>query len=177
MSVDTALDLLKNKEVKAIIGPSTSAQAEFMVDLGDKAQVPVLSFSATSPFLSSMRSPYFVRTAQNDSSQVKAIAAIVRAFGWREVVPICIDSIYGNGVIPFLTDAFHEIDVHVPYRSVIPTSASDEQIVGELYKLMTMQTRVFVVHMTASLGSRLFLKAKEVRMMTEGYVCENSWRV
>ncbi|KAJ8634714.1 hypothetical protein MRB53_008981 [Persea americana] len=165
-----ALDLLKNKEVKAIIGPLTSAQAEFMVDLGDKAQVPVLSFSATSPFLSSMRSRYFVRTAQNDSSQVKAIAAIVRAFGWREVVPICIDSIYGNGVIPFLADAFQEIDVNVPYRSVIPTSASDEQIVGELFKLMTMQTRVFVVHMTASLGSRLFFKAKEVGMMTEGYV-------
>ncbi|KAF8400400.1 hypothetical protein HHK36_013698 [Tetracentron sinense] len=34
---------------------------------------------------------------------------------------------------------------------------------------MGNQTRVFVVHMTVSLGSRLFAKAKETRMMTEGY--------
>ncbi|XP_058068556.1 glutamate receptor 2.7-like [Magnolia sinica] len=164
------LDLLKNVGVKAIIGPTTSSQAEFVVDLGDKTQVPILSFSATSPSLNSIRTPYFVRIAQNDSSQVKAIAAIVKAFGWREVVPIYEDTDYGNGVIPFLTDAFQEIDAKVPYRSVIPPSATDDQILEELYKLMTMQTRVFVVHMFSSLASRFFSKVNDVGMMSDGYV-------
>ncbi|PRQ27950.1 putative periplasmic binding protein-like I [Rosa chinensis] len=35
---------------------------------------------------------------------------------------------------------------------------------------MTMQTRVFIVHMAPSLGSQLFAKAKELGMMSEGYV-------
>ena len=35
---------------------------------------------------------------------------------------------------------------------------------------MTMQTRVFIVHMYPSLGTRLFTKAKEIGMMSEGYV-------
>ncbi|KAI5556064.1 hypothetical protein BDE02_18G009600 [Populus trichocarpa] len=35
---------------------------------------------------------------------------------------------------------------------------------------MTMQTRVFIVHMYQSLGTRLFAKAKEIGMMSEGYV-------
>ncbi|XP_058102141.1 glutamate receptor 2.7-like [Magnolia sinica] len=166
-----ALDLLKNLQVKAIIGPESSAQAKFVADLGSKSQVPILSFSATSPSLSSSRNPYFIRTANDDLSQVKAIAAIVRAFGWREVVPIYEDTDYGRGIIPFLTDALQEIDAKVPYRSMIPSSATDAQILKELYKLKTMTTRVFVVHMGFSgLGSHFFSKVKYARMMSEGYV-------
>ncbi|KAL9363578.1 hypothetical protein Peur_046363 [Populus x canadensis] len=165
-----ALDLIKNVEVQAILGPTTSMQANFVIDLGEKAQVPIISFSATSPSLTSIRSSYFLRATQNDSAQVNAISAIVQAFGWREAVPIYIDNEYGEGIIPYLTDALQEVDARVPYRSVISPSATDDQIVEELYKLMTMQTRVFIVHMYRSLGTRLFTKAKEIGMMSEGYV-------
>ncbi|KAL2236873.1 glutamate receptor 2.3-like [Sesamum indicum] len=164
-----ALDLLKNVEVQAIIGPLFSMQANFLIELGDKAQVPIITFSATSPSLTSRRSPYFIRATLNDSSQVQPITAIIEAFGWREVVPIYVDNEFGEGVIPYLTDALENVNVRVPYRSVIPLQASDEQIVAELYKLMTMQTRVFVVHMLVPLGFRLFAKAKQLGMITEGY--------
>ncbi|GAB4834710.1 hypothetical protein Ancab_032973 [Ancistrocladus abbreviatus] len=50
------------------------------------------------------------------------------------------------------------------------TFANDDQILKELYKLKTMQTRVFIVHMSAKIGSRLFSNAKEAGMMSEGYV-------
>ncbi|CAK7354062.1 unnamed protein product [Dovyalis caffra] len=167
---NTALDLIKNVEVQAIIGPTTSMQANFVIDLGEKAQVPIISFSASSPSLTSIRSPYFFRATQNDSTQVNAIAALVQAFGWRAAVPIYIDNEYGEGIIPYLTDALQAVDARVPYQSVISLSATDDQIVEELYKLMTMQTRVFIVHMYRSLGTRLFAKAKEIGMMSEGYV-------
>ncbi|KAG6739151.1 hypothetical protein POTOM_056737 [Populus tomentosa] len=165
-----ALDLIKNFEVQAIIGPTTSTQANFVIELGEKAQVPVISFSASSPSLTSIRSPFFFRATQNDSTQVNAISALVQAFGWREAVPIYIDNEYGEGVIPYLTDALQAVDARVPYRSVISPSATDDQIVSELYKLMTMQTRVFIVHMFPSLGARVFAKAKEIGMVSEGYV-------
>ncbi|KAK2979242.1 hypothetical protein RJ640_021148 [Escallonia rubra] len=113
---------------------------------------------------------YFFRATLNDSSQVKAIAVLVKAFGWRAAIPIYVDNEFGEGVIPHLTDALQEVDTRVPYRSVIHPSATDHEIVAELYKLMTMQTRVFIMHMTPSLGSRLFARAKEVGMMSEGYV-------
>ncbi|KAA8525678.1 hypothetical protein F0562_007533 [Nyssa sinensis] len=164
------LDLLKNVQVEAIIGPATSTQADFVINLGGKAQVPIISFSATSPSLSSIRSPYFIRATHNDSSQVKAISAIIQAYGWREVVPIYVDNELGEGIFPFLSDALQEIDTRIPYRSIISPSATDDQIATELYKLMTMQTRVFIVHMLPSLSSKLFTKAKEVGMMSEGYV-------
>ncbi|XP_020417329.1 glutamate receptor 2.8 isoform X2 [Prunus persica] len=165
-----ALDLIKNVEVQAILGPETSMQASFVVNLGDEAHVPIVSFSASSPSLASLRSPYFFRVTQTDSYQVKAISSIVKNFGWRHVVPIYVDNTFGEGVIPFLVDALQKVDAHVPYRSVIPPSATDEQIEKELYKLMTMQTRVFIVHMMPHLCSKLFAMANKIGMMSEGYV-------
>ena len=164
-----AFDLLENKNVHAILGPQTSEEAEFLVHLGDKARVPIVTFSVTTPFLSQEKTPYFVRVAINDNAQVKAIAAIVQAFRWRQVTLIHEDSNYGNGIIAYLIGAFEEIDSHVPYRSVISLRDTDDQITIELQKLMTMSTRVFVVHMSCSLASRLFLKAKELGMISKGY--------
>ncbi|XWS75987.1 hypothetical protein CRYUN_Cryun01aG0138800 [Craigia yunnanensis] len=164
-----ALDLIKNVEVQAIIGPTTSMQANFVINLGNKSQVPIITFSATSPSLTSLESSYFFRAAQSSSSQVKAISAIVKAFGWRVAVPIYEDNQFGESIIPYLSEALQEINARIPYLSVISLSATDDQIAGELYKLMAMQTRVFIVHMTMRLGSRLLTKAKEIGMMSEGY--------
>ncbi|GMI89253.1 GLUTAMATE RECEPTOR 2.7, glutamate receptor 2.7 [Hibiscus trionum] len=164
-----ALDLIRNAEVQAIIGPRSSMQATFVISLGNKSQVPIVPFSATSPSLASLNSPYFFRAAQSDSFQVNAISAIVEAFGWREAVPIYVDNQFGETLIPSLTAALQEINIRVPCMSVIPESATDDRIAKELYKLMNMETRVFIVHATMPLGPRIFAKAEEIGMMSEGY--------
>jgi ionotropic glutamate receptor len=163
------MDLIKNEEVQAIMGPQTSAQAKFVIQLGGKARIPIISFSATSPSLSPAQNPFFIRTAHDDSAQVKAISAIVEAYGWREIIPIYADTDYGNGLIPYLVDAFQNIDVRVPYRIVIPPSSSNTVISKELNKLKEHHKRIFIVHMAASLGSKLFVLANEAGMMKEGY--------
>ncbi|QHO16689.1 glutamate receptor 2.2-like [Arachis hypogaea] len=164
------VDLLKNEQVEAVIGPVTTMEAMFVINLGDKAHVPIVTFSATSPSLSSLHTPYFFQIAQKDSTQVEAISAIIQAFRWKEVVPIYVDNSYGEGLIPWLTNSLQKAYIRVPYLSAIDFSATDDAIERELYKLMTMQTRLFVVHMTPLLGSRLFAIAKTIGMMDQGYV-------
>ncbi|KAI3923893.1 hypothetical protein MKW92_042603 [Papaver armeniacum] len=159
-----AADLIQNVGVQAIIGPSTSLQAIFMADLGNKAQA-IISFTATSPSVYTSKNPYFIRTTQSDLSQVNVIAELVKTFGWREVVPVYEDTEDGKGVMLDLIDSFQAIDTRVPYRSVISTSATDGEILSALYELMAMRTRVFVVHMTPALGIRVFQKAKMIGMM------------
>lgn len=166
----TALDLLKNVQVQAIIGPQTSSQAKFVSELGGRTHVPIISFSAKSPSLSSQKSPYFIRTGLNDSSQAKVIASIIEAFKWKEVVPIIEDTEYGNGIVPYLIDSLQEVEADVPYRSSLSLSATKEQITAEIVKLNSTRTRVFVVHMSYSLGFQLFKNAKEAGMMGQGYV-------
>ncbi|CAN6837148.1 unnamed protein product [Brassica oleracea] len=91
-----AIDLITNHDVTAIIGPWTSMQAQFMIEIGQKTQVPIVSYSATSPFLASIRSQYFFRATYDDSSQVHTIKAIIKLFGWREVVPVYVDNTFGE---------------------------------------------------------------------------------
>ncbi|CAN8320946.1 unnamed protein product [Cochlearia groenlandica] len=164
-----ALDLIKNKEVKAILGPRTTMQASFVIEVGQKSQVPIISFSATSPFLDSGHSPYFFRSTYSDSSQVQAISEIIKVFGWREVVPVYENNAFGEGIMPALTDALQAINIRIPYRTVISPNATDDEISNELLKLMTKPTRVFVVHMNRLLTSKFFPKAKEIGLMKEGY--------
>ncbi|KAG0479619.1 hypothetical protein HPP92_010477 [Vanilla planifolia] len=165
-----AIDLLKNVKVKAIIGPQRSPQASFIIELGEEAHVPIMSSSAKSPLLSSTQSTYFIRTADSDSTQAKVIASLVQAFNWRQVVPIYVNDEYGNGILPYLINAFQAIDINVPYKSSISPLASIDEIQEKLYELKKMQTRVFIVHMTYDLGLRLFTVAKEEGMLSEGYV-------
>lgn len=152
----------------AIIGPQTSSQANFVMDLGERARVPVVSFSATSPSFIH-QTAYFVQTAQNDANQVQAIASVIKEYRWRQVVLIYEDSKFGNGIIPYLSNAIQDVKAQVSYKSVLPKSASDDFISDELHKLKNLETRVFVVHTSPSLGAKLFLKVKELGMMSKGY--------
>ncbi|XP_022728794.1 glutamate receptor 2.7-like [Durio zibethinus] len=163
------LDLINNDEVNAIMGPQKSMQAKFVIGVGGKAQVPVISFSAGSPSLSTTQNPFFIRTAHNDNSQVQAITSIVKAYGWHQVVLVYEDTEYGGGLLPYLSDAFQQFDIRITYRCSISRTSSGFRILEKLNKLMAQQTRVFLVHITHSLGSRLFLLAKQAGMMSEGY--------
>ncbi|XP_078157754.1 glutamate receptor 2.7-like [Carex rostrata] len=170
LAASAAVYLLKNSQAEAIMGPLTSTETEFVAYMCNRSQVPLLSFSATSPAISPSHLPFFVRANLNDSSQSIPIAAFIQNFGWHEVVPIYEDSDYGSSIIPSLTDALFSVDTTIPYRLVIPTEVTDDRIDSELYHLMTLQTRVFVVHMLPALASQFFHRVQVVGMMSEGYV-------
>jgi ionotropic glutamate receptor len=167
-AASAAIQLLKNEQVHAIVGPLRSTQADFVIDIGNACKVPVISL-ARSAALSPESNPYFIRASQCSSFQARAIAALVGSFDWRQVVLIYEDNEYGSGVIPYLTDALLEVNALVKHRVVISPNSDDNEILKQLYKLMTMQTRVFVVNILPSLASRFFAKAKEVGMMRKDY--------
>ncbi|KAG6585769.1 Glutamate receptor 2.7, partial [Cucurbita argyrosperma subsp. sororia] len=165
-----ALDLINNHKVEAILGPTTSMQTNFVIKLAHKAHVPILTFTASSPALASHRSPYFFRLTHTDSAQVAAISDLLKYYNWRQLVLIYQDDEFGDGMSPYLIHALQGVNARVPYQSIIDPTATGDQIGEELYKLMTMPSRVFLVHMLPSLAIRLFAKANKIGMMREGYV-------
>ncbi|KAF8657769.1 hypothetical protein HU200_059929 [Digitaria exilis] len=172
-AVDAAsagVDLLKNVRVQAIVGPQTSTQAKFLAELGNKASVPIISFSADSPCRSASQTPYFIRTAWNDSSQVEAIASLVQEFNWREVVPVIEDDDSNTRFIPDLVDALGHVGTRVSYRCKIHSSAGDDEIKGAISSLKGNWTSVFVVRMSYSLALKFFRLANEEGMMGQGFV-------
>ncbi|XP_071689160.1 glutamate receptor 2.7-like [Rutidosis leptorrhynchoides] len=168
-AASAAIDLLKNDQVKAILGPMRSSQADFVNNIGNKSNVPIIS-PATSPYLSTNDNVYFIRTAPDSSLQLEPITELIKHFNWREIVFVYEDGGYGRGLFPYLSDTMMNIGTKVMYRCAICRSVSDDAILKELYKLKTMQTRVFVVHTLPDLAVRFFKKVNEAGMMEEGYV-------
>ncbi|XP_042049946.1 glutamate receptor 2.7-like [Salvia splendens] len=167
-AASAAIELLKNTQVMAILGPQRSVQADFVIDIGDKVRVPVMSPSM-SPTLSSKELQYFIRSAWCSSSQAKAIAAVVKAFGWKEVTLVYEDSNYGSGLVPVLAEEMLNSNVLLSKLSAVTPSAKYHQLFQQLQQLKTLQTRVFVVVMLPNLASRFFQMAEEAGMMAEGY--------
>nr|XP_027067345.1 glutamate receptor 2.2-like [Coffea arabica] len=163
------LELLKNEEVHGVLGRESLTESAFVAELGARAHVPVISFTAESQGFSHTKSSYFVRMSPDDLYQIKGLAAICQQFGWHNIVVIYEDSRHGNVFMSKLNKEFQEVDIRVGYSSAVSTSADDVYITKGLNKLMTMQTRVFLVHMNTLLGCRLFHLARKAGMMTEGY--------
>ncbi|KAJ0112569.1 hypothetical protein Patl1_03164 [Pistacia atlantica] len=145
-------------------------ETKVLGELGDKAKIPIISFStpSTSPFSNKLY-PYLVQIAQDETSQVAAIAAIVEAFKWKNVITIHEDSDEWRVFILHLVESLQDKNIHIAYKSSLAVSSADNQINEELNKLMAFGPTVFIVHMSPILASRLFMSAKKLGMMKKGY--------
>ncbi|KAJ4801828.1 glutamate receptor 2.2 [Rhynchospora pubera] len=158
------------ESVHAILGPGTAPEAAVVSDLGTKTNIPIISFSVTSQSVAPCCFPFFVRAAPSDAIQVRAIAALIQEYGWRRVVPIYEDDDHGASLLSLLVDALDDVEAVIPYSSSIRFSATVDHISSELYRLQTLQTRVFVINTCVDLAVRILTIANQIGMMSEGYV-------
>uniref|UniRef100_A0A0A0LU11 Receptor ligand binding region domain-containing protein n=1 Tax=Cucumis sativus TaxID=3659 RepID=A0A0A0LU11_CUCSA len=163
-----ATELLRDG-VEAIIGPQTTEQVLYLTEFGRKYEIPVISFTVTTPSLSPKQNPYFIRAAQKDSAQMGAINAIIQMYGWREIVPIYEDTEYGRGIIPYLADALQQNGTRLVVRTMISRSSTLAKISKKIKRLKDKRKTIFVVHMTLSIGWKVLSVAKKEGMMSEGY--------
>ncbi|GFP95067.1 glutamate receptor 3.2 [Phtheirospermum japonicum] len=156
----------------AIIGPQVSGMAHILSHLANELHVPMLSFTALDPSLSSLQYPYFVQTAPNDLFQMTAIADMVSYFGYKEVVAIYSDDEQSRGTIIALGDKLAERRCKISYKAVLSPEAlaNRTEIINELVKVSMVESRVIVVHAYAVIGLEVFDLARELRMMGRGYV-------
>ncbi|KAA8550525.1 hypothetical protein F0562_002209 [Nyssa sinensis] len=145
------------------MGPETSLEAKFLAVLGDKAKVPILSFTTSPSF--STEYPYFLQIAQDETTQFKGIATLIESYKWKDAILIYEDT----ETLPYLVHSLQEKDIHIAYKRAVSPLATDDQIIEELHKIMTMETTVVIVHMSPSLASHLFLHVKSLGLMREGY--------
>uniref|UniRef100_A0A4W5M731 Olfactory receptor C family, j1 n=1 Tax=Hucho hucho TaxID=62062 RepID=A0A4W5M731_9TELE len=100
----------KPSTVHAVIGETTSTSTIAMARTMGPFHIPVLSHSATCACLSNRRQyPSFFRTIPSDHYQSRALAQLVKHFGWTWVGAIRTNSDYGNnGMATFLKAASSE---------------------------------------------------------------------
>ncbi|XP_020109736.1 glutamate receptor 3.5-like isoform X2 [Ananas comosus] len=164
-----ALQLME-KDVVAVIGPQSSGIGHVISHVVNELHVPLLSFAATDPTLSSLEYPYFIRTTHSDYFQMKAIADMIDYFQWREITAIFVDDDYGRGGISALGDALAEKRAKISYKAAFPPNADADAINDLLLQVNLMESRIYVVHVNPDSGLTIFSQAKRLRMMEAGYV-------
>ncbi|XP_009132846.1 glutamate receptor 3.5 isoform X1 [Brassica rapa] len=164
-----ALQVMENKVVAAI-GPQSSGIGHLISHVANELHVPLLSFAATDPTLSSLQYPYFLRTTQNDNFQMNAIADFVSYCRWREVVAIFVDDEYGRNGISVLGDALAKKRAKISYKAAFRPGADNSSLRDLLVSVNLMESRIFVVHVNPDSGLNVFSVAKSLGMMESGYV-------
>ncbi|MCO5585910.1 hypothetical protein L7F22_039844 [Adiantum nelumboides] len=164
-----ALELFK-KEVVAVVGPQSTTVSHFVAHMGGATQVPLVSFAATDPSLSEFQYPYFFRVAHTDAMQMQAIASFIGHYGWREVVVLYTDDDFGTNGAAALSDALEPVGAHLVQKAALTAGINKTSVGNILTELVGMQTRVFVVHTSETLGLMIFSEAKYLGMMSAGFV-------
>ncbi|XP_037631674.1 extracellular calcium-sensing receptor-like [Sebastes umbrosus] len=110
----------KLTNVHAVIGETTSTSTIGIARTMGPFHIPVISHSATCACLSNRRDyPSFFRTIPSDIYQSKALAKLVKHFGWTWVGAIRTNSDYGNGGMATFLEAAEREGVCVEYSVAI----------------------------------------------------------
>ncbi|KAL9328317.1 hypothetical protein ACSQ67_003320 [Phaseolus vulgaris] len=169
LSIAEVLQVMARQTV-AIIGPHSSVTAHVITNIANELQVPLLSFSALDPTLSSLQFPFFIRTCHSDLFQMTAIADLIDYYGWKDVIAVYPDDDNGRNGIGALGDKLAERRCKISYKAALSPQASMEEITNVLVQVALAESRVIVVHGNTLLGPQVFTVAKNLGMMGTGYV-------
>ncbi|XVE78210.1 hypothetical protein DITRI_Ditri13aG0126300 [Diplodiscus trichospermus] len=145
----------------------------FWLSSGTGIKSSMISFSTLSSFPFSTRSPFFVQIENDQSSQIKGVAALIELYKWMNVILVHDQrndlDLDNDDFISYLAALLEEKNIHITFLSSIVASFEDDQIIEQFHELKTLQTTVFIVHFPYFLASRLFLNAKRLGMISKGY--------
>ncbi|XP_019185479.1 PREDICTED: glutamate receptor 3.6-like [Ipomoea nil] len=169
MGIVEAIRFLETDTV-AIIGPQSSVIAHVISHIANEIHVPLLSFSATDPALTSLQYPFFVRTSPNDMFQMAAIASIVEFYQWKAVIAIYVDDEYGRSGIAALADKLAMRRCRISFKAALKPQATLDEIRDMLVQVALTESRIIIVHTYPYRGLDIFSLAKNLGMTESGYV-------
>jgi len=158
------------KDTVAIIGPQSSVVAHVISHVANELQVPLMSFAATDPTLTSLQYPFFVRTIHSDQFQMASVADLVDYYGWKMVTAVYIDDDYGRNGISSLSDELAKRRLKILYKAAIRPGATKSEMAAVLVKAAMMESRVFILHAHDDSGLAVFSLAYNLTMTSGGYV-------
>uniref|UniRef100_A0A3Q1IME3 G-protein coupled receptors family 3 profile domain-containing protein n=1 Tax=Anabas testudineus TaxID=64144 RepID=A0A3Q1IME3_ANATE len=162
--------------VHAIIGASESSSTIVMLQISGIFQIPVISHFATCACLSNRKEyPSFFRTIPSDYYQSRALAKLVKQFGWTWVGAVRSDNDYGNnGMATFIAAASQE-GVCVEYSEAISRTDPKEQVARVVRVIRSGSARVLVAFLAQSEMDILLEEALNQNLTGLQWVGVESW--
>ncbi|CDQ88096.1 unnamed protein product [Oncorhynchus mykiss] len=150
--------------VHAIIGASDSSSTIVMSRSTGAFQIPVISHLATCACLSNRKEfPSFFRTIPSDFYQSRALAQLVKYFGWTWVGAVRSDNAYGNNGMATFMEAASLEGVCIEYSEAILWNNPREQIARVVEVISRASSKVVVA----------FLSQLEMAVLLEEALAQN----
>ncbi|XP_059506813.1 extracellular calcium-sensing receptor-like [Stegostoma tigrinum] len=132
--------------VQAIIGEAGSLQSSIIASSTGPFQVPIVSYFSTCTCLSERRKyPAFFRTAPSDYFQTKALAQLVRHFGWTWIGALANDDDYGRFGTQQFIEQVTEFGVCVAFSYILPKIYNPDKISQIVAVIKRSSAKVIVV--------------------------------
>ncbi|XP_062274693.1 extracellular calcium-sensing receptor-like [Scomber scombrus] len=146
--------------ISALIAEAGSSQSLAVAGTLGPFQLPVISYFSTCACLSNRaKYPTFFRTIPSDYFQAKALAALVKHFGWEWIGAIQSDSDYGrNGIMAF-TEEVKKLGVCVAFVGTIGRTYTMDKILNVVEMIKESTVKVILAFVPET---EFYLLMKEV---------------
>ncbi|XP_066541873.1 olfactory receptor CH1 [Hoplias malabaricus] len=162
--------------VQAIIGESESSSTIVMSRTTGPFNIPVISHFATCACLSNRKIyPAFFRTIPSDYYQSRALAQLVKYFGWTWVGAVRSDNDYGNDGMATFMEAARKEGVCIEYSEAILRTNSKENIAKVVEVIRKGTAKVLVAFLAQSEMDVLLEEAFAQNMTGIQWIGTESW--
>ncbi|KAK2847787.1 hypothetical protein Q7C36_009469 [Tachysurus vachellii] len=135
----------KPSQVQAIIGDTASSPCMAIAKSIGPFSIPIISHYATCECLSDkMKYPSFLRTIPSDYHQSRALAEMVKHFGWTWVGAIRTDDDYGNSGMATFSKVAQQLGVCLEYSLPFFRTYSQEKVLRIVEQIKSSTSRVIV---------------------------------
>ncbi|XP_070782144.1 olfactory receptor CB1 [Enoplosus armatus] len=165
--------------VKIILGALYSEVSIAVARLLNVYMVPLLSSTASSPELSDkLRYPVFTRTIPSDKHQTKAVAKLMRHYGWNWVGVVYGDDDYGRAAFQSFFSSAEANSVCLAYQEMLPHyldhSDSMQRIKQVAQQVRSSNAQVILLILKAELVEVLFKEMMRTNT-SRTWIASDAW--
>lgn len=169
LTVDQTCTKVSESNVVGLVGPAYSSEVRCLASLAHRLRIISVSYSASSPELSTIDTGSFHRLVASDESTISGIALLFQRFKWKSSIIIHQNDEYGYSSAQLSKQKFGEMSIRT--RDVIKFDMKKQSFLVDLKKtLLNSFSRIVIVWADEKSTVTILKKALEENLLGLDFV-------